>query len=167
MRTALSMILASGLIVLSGCDQNKKEDGEKITIRDKDNHVTVSGNGQHVTVHASDGNAQVDINTNGVNVTAKLPSFVAIYPGAKVATSAIGTDKDGAGGTLVMETKASPADVMGFYKQKALASGFKETMNMDMSGTLMFTGQSGDDTIHVLVSKADEGTHAQVTWSGK
>ena len=161
---ATSFLLA-GLVCLAGCDQNKHEN---VTIRDKDKNVTISGDGQHFSIHSSDGKQTVDINTNGGAAVGNLPSFVSVYPGAKVMTSATGTSATGTGGTLVLEIKASPAEVLGFYKQKATSAGFKEEASMNMGGTQMFTAKSGDRTIQIVTSSGDGGaTHAQVTWSGK
>ena len=60
----------------------------------------------------SDGKSLVEINANGVKITGNLPRFVGIYPGAKVTSSIAGGDSNGAGGTLVMESSAAPADVI-------------------------------------------------------
>jgi hypothetical protein len=161
----VSMAMAFVLAALAaGCGQSKHE--QTVTINGKDGNVTVSANGEHVTMHSDDGKATVDVNTNGVAVSG-LPPFIAVYPGAKVVTSAAGTDTSGAGGTLIMEAKAAPGDVVGFYKKRAEGAGFKETMNMNMSGQLMYAAQSGDETVQVLAAKSDDGTHAQVTWARK
>jgi hypothetical protein len=63
--------------------------------------------------------------------------------------------------------KAAPADVIGFYKKRAEGAGFKETMNMNMAGQLMYAAQSGDETVQVMAAKTGDGTHAQVNWSRK
>jgi len=161
---ATSFLLA-GLVCLAGCDQNKHQN---ITIHGKDGNVAISGDGQHFTIHSSDGKSTVDINTNGGASVGNLPSFVSVYPGAKVMTSATGTSATGTGGTLVLEIKASPAEVLGFYKQKAAGAGFKEEASMNMGGTQMFTAKSGDRTVQIVTSDAGGGTtHAQVNWSGK
>jgi hypothetical protein len=49
-----------------------------------------------------------------------LPSFVQVYPGAKVTASMVSPN----GGVLVMETAAPPDQVMNFYKQLATSQGF-------------------------------------------
>lgn len=161
---ATSLLLA-GLVCLAGCDQNKHE---AISVQDKNGNVAVSGNGQHFSIHSSDGKSTVNIDTNGGAAVGSLPSFISVYPGAKVMTSATGTSTSGTGGTLVLEIKASPAEVLGFYKQKATGAGFKEEASMNMGGTQMFTAKSGDRTVQIVTSDAGGGaTHAQVTWSGK
>jgi hypothetical protein len=165
MRISTAAMAFGAALIVAGCGQ--KKEGDSVTIRDKGGNVTVSANGEHVTMHSDNGKATVDVNTNGVSVSG-LPPFIAVYPGAKVVTSATGTDGGGTGGTLIMEAaKAAPADVIGFYKQKAEGAGFKETMNMNMGGQLMFTAQSGDESVQVLAAKTDEGTHAQVSWARK
>ena len=185
MRLFATVLLAGSVGLLAGCDQNKSAD---IKIKDKDGSVTISANGQHFTMQASDGKSgdvtvngsgqhftmhssdsgsTVDINTNGVDVGGKLPAFVSVFPGAKVISSATGSNANSGGGTVVMETKSSPADVIGFYKSKAASAGFKQNLDANDSGSLLYSATSGSKTIQVLASKDAEGTHAQVTWSGK
>jgi hypothetical protein len=186
MRARISLLLLAGMVGLAGCDQNKSAD---ITVKDKDGsvsisangqhftmrggdgkqgNVTISGNGEHFTMHATDGGkAVVDIDANGVNVRGKLPAFLGVYPGAKVTSSVSGGDNSGGGGTVVFETRSAPADVIGFYRQKAAAAGFQQTLDANDAGTLLYSASSGAKAIQVLASKDSEGTHAQVTWSGK
>ncbi|HEY1962107.1 MAG TPA: hypothetical protein VGG69_06805, partial [Rhizomicrobium sp.] len=113
-----------------------------------------------------DGSSSVDINANGVDVGGKLPAFVSVFPGAKVVSSATGSDANG-GGTVVMETNSPPADVIGFYRTKAASAGFKQNLDANDAGSLLYSASSGSKTVQVLASKDAEGTHAQVTWSGK
>jgi hemin uptake protein HemP len=186
MRARVSLLLLAGTVVLASCDQNKSADvvikdkdgsvsisanGQHFTMRGgdgKQGNVTISGNGEHFTMHATDGGkAVVDIDANGVNVGGKLPAFVTVFPGARVTSSVSGGDANGGGGTVVMETKSSPADVIGFYKQKTGAAGFRQTLDANDSGTLLYSASAGTRAVQVLASKDSEGTHAQVTWSGK
>lgn len=185
MRGGVSIFIAGAALLLSACDQNKSAD---VKIRDKDGNVTISANGQHLSVQsaggkneevtisansqnfsmrANDGKSSVAINANGVNVSSTLPGFVTVYPGAKVTTTAAGEDSSSTGGTLVMETKAAPSEVIAFYKQKSEGAGFRQTLNMDQGGTLVYAATSGARQLQVLAAKTDTGTHAQVTWSGK
>ena len=185
MRAFVPIFLAAGALLLAGCDQNK---GANVTIKNKDGNVTISANGQHFTMQGtdgksgsviisghgdhftmktSDGKSLVEINANGVKITGNLPRFVGIYPGAKVTSSIAGGDSNGAGGTLVMESSAAPADVIAFYRKKSDGAGFRQTLNMDQGGTLVYAAASGEKQLQVLAAKTDTGTHAQVTWSGK
>jgi hypothetical protein len=184
MRTRFPLLTVAAMAMLmSGCDQNKSvavkdKDGD-VTISangqqfhvhandGKQSDVTVSGNGGNVTVHSTDGNATVMVNAAGMNVSGKLPGFVNIYPGAKVVSTVNGGSASGGGGTVAFETGAAPADVIGFYKQKAAASGFTQNLDANDSGSLLYSATSGGKTIQVLASKDTGGTHAQVTWSGK
>jgi hypothetical protein len=184
MRTRIPLLLVvASAMLMSGCDQNKS-----VTVKDKDgdvnisangqqfhvhandgkqSDVTVSGSGGNVTVHSTDGNATVEVNSAGVNVGGKLPGFVNIYPGAKVVSNINGGSTGNGGGTVAFETGAAPADVIGFYKQKASGSGFTQTLDANDAGSLLYSASSGSKSIQVLASKDSSGTHAQVTWSGK
>lgn len=184
MRVNVSLLFAAAVaLAIAGCDQDKN-----VTVKDKNGSVTISANGQQVavhasdakdgdvtisgsggnfTVHSSDGNSTVDVNANGVNVRGKLPSFVSIYPGAKVISVVSGGSDHGGGGTIAFETGAGPDDVIGFYKQKAAGSGFAQNLNANDAGSLLYSATSGTKTIQVLASRDSQGTHAQVTWSGR
>lgn len=118
-------------------------------------------------MHGDDGNSVVEINANGVHVHGKLPDFVAIYPGAKVVSSVTGGGANGGGGTLAFESDASPDAVIGFYKQKTARGGFRQNVDANDNGSLIYAATAGSKTIQVLASKDGAGTHAQVTWSGQ
>jgi hypothetical protein len=144
--------------------------GQHVTVHSndaKDGDVTINGNGSNFTVHSSDGNSTVEVNANGVNVSGRVPAFVNIYPGAKVMSSVNGGGDKGGGGTMAFETGAAPAEVIGFYKEKAAASGFKQNFEANDAGSLLYSAGSGSETIQVLASKDSRGTHAQVTWSSR
>jgi len=183
MQRNISLLVLAAALALAGCDQ-----GKNVTIKDKNGSVTVSANGQHITVHSdngkdgevtingngtnytvrsSEGNSTVEVNTKGVNVSGRLPAFVNIYPGAKVISSVNGGGSHNGGGTVAFETGATPAAVIGFYKEKAAASGFQQNLDANDAGSLIYSATSGTKTIQVLASKDSSGTHAQVTWSGQ
>lgn len=152
------------VVALAGCDRNKEE--KTVTVAGgSGGTMTVSGNGEHFSVKDANGKAVVDVNANGVAAT-NLPAFAPVYPGAKVTANMSGTGNNGTGGTIVLETSASVADVVAFYKQKSAAAGFGETMNMNTGGTTMFTAGSSDKkkTIAVIASTSNGATHAQITW---
>lgn len=172
----------AGYLLLAACDQ---KGSANVDIKDKDGSVTISangehftmqahdggkgevninGNGQRVTVHAADGSSVVNIDTNGVDASGKLPAFINVYPGAKVVSLVTG---NGQAGTMTLEARAAPGDVIGFYRQKAEGSGFKQTLNANDAGNLLYGAAATGRTVQVLASKDSDGTHAQVTWSGR
>jgi hypothetical protein len=154
------------VLALAGCDRNKDE--KTVTVSGANGGtVTVSGNGTHFTATDANGKQSVEINSGGSSAPpANMPDYVPLYPGSKVTASVVGAGDKGNGGMIVIETNASIADVIAFYKTKTAASGFSETMNMNMSGTTMFTVTSGDKkkTVNVVASTSDGKTHAQITW---
>jgi len=182
MRASVIFLLTVSALLLAACGQ---KNSANVTVKDKDGtvtiaangqrftvhgndgskgDVTISGNGGQVTVHAGDGKSVVDIDTNGMNADGKLPAFVSVYPGAKVVSMVAGNNQ---GGTLVMETEAAPAEVIGFYKQKAAGAGFTQTLDANDSGNLMYGATFAGRTVQVLASKDSDGTHAQVTWASR
>ncbi|HEY5047927.1 MAG TPA: hypothetical protein VII49_07920 [Rhizomicrobium sp.] len=160
------LIALACLAMLAGCDRQRQE--HTVTIPGNGGTMTVSGNGQNFTVKDANGNQSVTVNSGGV-AAAVLPGFVSVFPGAKIDSSVVGVGAKGNGGTVILETSASPADVIAYYKQKSSAAGFGETMNMATGGTTMFTASSKDSkkTVEVVASTSNGATHAQVIWSGE
>jgi hypothetical protein len=186
MRKAI-LALTAVLPLLAACDQNSKSNdvtvkgqngtvtisanGQNFTMKasdEKSGNFTMSGNGGHFTMKASDGKQSVEINTTGGDTNAKLPDFVALYPGGKVTSTAINSSKDGTGGSVIFESNASPATVIAWYKQKAAGEGLAKAIDMDMGGTTMFTANAdnGKKTLQVIAAAAGSGARVQVNWSG-
>ncbi|HEX3652254.1 MAG TPA: hypothetical protein VHU18_05450 [Rhizomicrobium sp.] len=185
MWSSISVLMLGATLALAGCDQ---KNAANVTIKNKDGSVVISANGQHFsvqghdgaqsevnisgnggnfTVHAGDGKSVVEVNAAGVKVGGKLPAFVAIYPGAKVVSTVSGGDGKSEGGTVTFESNAAPAAVIGFYKQQTASAGFRQNVDINNNGSLMYSASAGDRTLQVLASSDSSGTHAQVTWSGQ
>jgi len=180
MRAIVSLVAACLLLAACG-----PKDHADVVVKDKDGSVTISANGQHftmqandgsksqvniaangqrVTMHAADGSSVVNIEADGVDVGRKLPAFVSIYPGAKVVSLVTG---NGQAGTMTLQANAAPAEIVGFYKQKAEGAGFKQTLGANDAGNLLYGATFAGRTVQVLASKDSDGTHAQVTWSSQ
>lgn len=186
MRHAL-LVAAAACLLLAACDQNSKS--SDVTVKGQDGNVTISANGQHFsmkasddkngsfimsgngghfTMKASDGKQSVEINATGSGTDLKLPGFVAAYPGAKVKSTTIGSGAQGASGTFMFETADSPAAVIGYYKQKAAAAGLKQGIDMSMGTTSMFTANAdgGKKALQVIAATSGSGARVQVNWTG-
>ena len=149
---------------LTGCGRNQDQQ-HTVAINGNGGSVTVSGSGEHMTIHDANGKQTVEINSNGGSAPSNMPDFVAVYPGAKITASVAGAG-NGNGGMMVEQTSASIADVVTFYKKKSSDAGFAETMNMTMGGSTMFTATSPDKkkSLSVVASTANGATQAQITW---
>lgn len=168
----ISIVLGCTVLLLAGCGQKEdatvgKNAQEASSIsadgQGKD-RLTLSANGQQLTMRAHDGQSVLEVkNDGGVNVTGKLPGFVNLYPGAKVVSLVSGNNS----GTLKLEMHASPSDVIGFYKQRAEAAGFQQTSNAKGAGNLMYAAGFAGRTVQVATSPEAGRTHAVVSWSSE
>jgi len=151
MRACLPIALFAATALLAGCDQKPKEENH-VSIAGKEGNVTISGNGQHMTMKADNG--------------AKMPDFAPLYPGAKVEATV--TASENGGGTVSFKTTAQPAEIIAFYKQKTGAAGLAEKLNMSSEGNLTFMAAAADGkkTVQVIAAKADTGSQVQVYWQG-
>ena len=162
MRKLFAVAMIGAAVALVGCGKSDTKtytdgSGNSITTsKDGDGHMTITGaNGEKVEF--------------GTGSSAKMPSDIPLYPGAKVTASFSGQGKDGSGGMVAFTTTASPDDVIAFYKQKAEAIGMAQTMNMDMGGTKSYVAANEKDkrTLSITATKASDGTTGQVTWGTK
>jgi hypothetical protein len=156
---AITMIVAAtGLVGCGKTDTKTYSDG-------KGNNVSVSNAGDHMTITGSNGE-KVEF---GTGASAKMPSYLPLYPGAKVTASFSGQGKDGSGGMVAFHAAATPADVIAYYKQKAASAGMADTMNMDAGGTMtyMASNEKAKTTLSVTATKASDGSDGQVTWGTK
>jgi hypothetical protein len=175
-------------VLLASCDQNPKSNdvtvkgqngsvtisanGQQFSIKangDKNGNFTMSGDNGHFTMKASDGKQTVEINSTGGSTNLHAPDFVANYPGARLQSTAIDANANGASGTFTFETSDPAAAVIAYYKQKSAGAGLSQAMNMNMGAATMFTANAdnGKRSLQVVASPADGGTHVQVTWTGK
>ncbi len=162
-----AMVIAFGLgvcILVAGCGQKSDKD-KTVTISGNGGNVTIAGNNEHMVMKSADGNATVDINSNGMG-HANMPDFAPLYPGAKVTSSISGDNsRDGTTGAMVMFTvTAAPSNVIAFYKQKADAAGLPQTMSADVNNTVMFSATKDKKTVTVSASKSNDVTQVQVVW---
>jgi hypothetical protein len=156
---ATMMIAAAALTACGKHDTKVYSDGKggSVSVSNTDNgHMTFTGsNGEKVEF--------------GAGSNAKMPSYLPLYPGAKVTASFTGNGKDGSGGMVTFHTADTPDAVVAFYKQKAKAAGMADTMNMNSNNTIMYVGanEKAKSQVTVSATKGSDGTDAQVNWGAK
>jgi len=162
MRTIIAATIAATAIGLVGCGKSDT----KVYSNGKDS-VAVSQSGDHMTVTGSNGE-KVEFG-NGVTATANMPSYLPLYPGAKVTASFTGSGKDGSGGVVTFSANAAPADIINFYKPKLTTAGMAQTASMEMGATTTYVAanEASKRSVSVSATKSGDGTTVQLTWSGK
>lgn len=164
----LPLALAAGVLLVS-CDQ-KPKDQKEVNISTPNGKVSISGTEGNFKMKSSDGNQSVEVNTGASAGNVKSPSYAPVFPGAAVQSSVIGNGADGTGGMMAFQTHSSPDEVISYYRAKSKEAGFVESMTANSGGTEMFAASEpngGKRGIQVTASKGDDGTTAQVFWSGK
>jgi hypothetical protein len=162
MRIIIAATTAAIAIGLVGCGKSDT----KVYSNGKDS-VAVSQSGDHMTVTGSNGE-KVEFGS-GTNATANTPSYLPLYPGAKVTASFTGSGKDGAGGMVSFQSSAAPADIINFYKPKVTAAGMAQTASMEMGATTTYAAanETSKRSVSVTATKGGDGTTVQLAWSGK
>ena len=164
MRLVVIGLACAGL--LTACGQSKQQ---KTVYVGNGGTVSMSGNGTatQITVHDSKTNEQVEYNAGGA-VSANLPPYVSVYPGAKVTASVVGSGSQN-GGMIALETSASPDTVLAYYKQKTSAAGFSQTTSMVINGTTIYAADadSNKKSFQITVASQQGKTQAQIVWGQK
>ncbi len=166
------------ILTLTGCGSNVpkvEKDGDKTTI-------SMSGDdGKKVSITTTDKNGSSDgtvsvkttngsfAASGGEKAESKLPSFMPIYPGAKVTGSfSSGNDKQKITMTTI-ETADAANKPVDFYKPKLTGAGYKITSNMDISAgqggenVHGLVAENGSETISVMATEKDSKTTIIVT----
>jgi hypothetical protein len=91
------------------------------------------------------------------------PDFVPVYENAQVTTCVSGPDGTPrhVSGTIVYVVKAAPAEVLGWSREQANASGLGQRL---MTATQYSAGEDGQRSLLVVVEPMDGGTRATVNW---
>ncbi|RIV87683.1 hypothetical protein [Aurantiacibacter zhengii] len=159
MRTLLT--LSAAALLLSSCggaDEATVEtaDGESVDYSvDSDNgdtQIRISGdNGEEMVINSGSGAAS------------DLPAGYSLYPGASVVQTTSMNQGDGQGALVIMESDASPAEMVRFYRQQAEAAGVQIQMEMNANGTMMIGGESeSGGTFSFNASPSSSGTTGQL-----
>jgi len=163
MRTLVAVSMIAAATALAGCGKHDTK-----TYTDSNgNSVAVSNSGDHMTMTGSNGE-KVEIGGNQ-DVSGKLPAYLPMYPGGEVKSSVFGNAKDGNSGMVMFHTKAAAADIIAFYKGKAMAAGMSDAMDMNSGGTILYAGNNDktNQTVQVAATGSSGGTDVQLTWSSK
>ena len=149
-RVCLAVLLASGMVVGSGCGRSETvvdEQGNRTTITDKAGGVEVTfegKKGEKVRIAGGEG---------GVALPDDFPKDVPVYPGS----SATVTNTTPEVTNVVLMTADAAAKVSAFYQEKLPAAGWTtETTNLP-SGSVIGCSK-GDRELNVAVVGDDNQT---------
>jgi len=147
--------LAAALLALAGCGSERSG-----TIETDEGTIDYS-------VDNADGDATLTFNTEegevkitgGSGQQVDLPDGFTLYPDANVINSSSVSHAEGSGVRLMMQTDASPVQVIDFYRKQAKDAGIEITTEMTVQNQLMVSGK-GDDgtTLSVTAIDGDETT---------
>lgn len=102
-----------------------------------------------------------------------VPDWVPMYPGGTAQGNYSATTADGIGGMVTVQTDGSVDEVIQFYEDKLKAEGYtvQKTTSSDGSGnntgSVSGTTEGEKRTVGVIISNADGGAQAVVTYSEK
>ncbi|MGC9953185.1 MAG: hypothetical protein ABSD21_02760 [Rhizomicrobium sp.] len=163
MRLFTIAVAIAAAAFVAGCDQHPSK---TVKIKGKDGSVTITSNGEHVTMKSDNGKTTVEINTNGLG-NQRLPDFAPVYPGAQVKGSV--TAQTEGGGTFAFESSAAPEKVIAFYKDKAKSAGLAEKLSMSGNGgmTYVASADDGKKTLQVIAAKSGTGSQVEVYWAAR
>jgi len=114
-------------------------------------------------------NGQVEVDSNGDNVTVKtdqgtwstsdklpadFPTDVPLYPGAELQGSLASAPSDGSGGHYVgLESTDAIATVVAWYKKEIVAKGWKIITDANISGSTILSAEKDTRMLSVTISE--------------
>lgn len=122
--------------------------------------TTSDPTGQNVAAAAANGTSAA---ITAAADCSNRPDFVPVYEGARITTcvsSGDGTPRH-VSGTIVYLVKAQPAEVLGWSRAQANASGLGQRLS---TATMYSAGEESKRSLMVMVEPMDGGTRATVNW---
>ncbi|WP_336980442.1 hypothetical protein [Altererythrobacter fulvus] len=149
------LVILCGALALAACGSEKSG-----TVETKDGTaeytVDTEGDGGTMTIKTKDGEVNFQSGSNAGDVD--LPNGFTVYPAAEVVTNAKMSGDTGSSVNLIMNTSASPDQVVAFYRKQAEAAGVEISSEMSMDKVRIVGGQSKDGlNFSVHVSPGEDG----------
>lgn len=133
------LIIAGFALALASC--GSEQSGSFTTEDGTEGTYTVEGEDGDATIRiAGENGGEVAIDA-GDDVSADLPEGFSVYPGARVVSSATMQQTDGSGALVIMESKASPEELIEFYRKQAEGAGITISTEITASGNLVIAGE--------------------------
>ncbi|HOW67699.1 MAG TPA: hypothetical protein P5186_20560 [Candidatus Paceibacterota bacterium] len=159
----MGLIAALGGMALAGCGQKTDEAiaekaAEKAIAKQTGGPADVDLKEDGVRIKTKDGEMNFSSGGN-LQVPAKFPSDVLVYPGAKLQT-AIEIPE---GFSLRLTTKDPVAKVVETYLKELPAQQWSKEMSMDMGSNSMLAFKKENRTVNVVVSSEDNETSVSLT----
>ncbi len=162
MRKVSVISAATGALLLAACGSSDEgtivtEDGETVEY-----DVDGDGGDAQITMRGEDGE-EVVINSGSGASGADLPDGYSLYPGASVVSTATINQADGQGTMVMMQSDASPEDMVSFYRNQAEGAGITIQMEMTTNGNAMIAGEGeGGTSFSFNATPSDDGTLGQL-----
>lgn len=152
-----TVILSAAALALASCGSSDEGTIETADGESVDYEVDRDGEDVEIRMSGDDGE-EVVINT-GSDSNVDLPGDYTVYPGAEVLSSATMNQSDGQGSLVIMQSDASPEDMVTFYRRQAEDAGVEIQMEMTSNGTRMIGGETGaGGTFSFNASPGADGT---------
>jgi len=95
-----------------------------------------------------------------------LPSYLPLYPDAKVVGGFERPSRFGTGGSVIFTTASSPGDVIAYYEKITTTANFVQSTSNANGGTLTYGARAGERSIQVIAQPLPGGSHVQLFWTG-
>ena len=162
MRKITLITATASAMLLAACGSSDEgtivtEDGETVEY-----DVDSDGGDAQITMRGEDGE-EVVINSGSGASGVDLPDGYSLYPGASVVSTATINQADGQGTMVMMQSDASPEDMVSFYRSQAEGAGITIQMEMTTNGNAMIAGEGeGGSSFSFNATPSDDGTLGQL-----
>ena len=116
----------------------------------------VASGGKTVSVATDTGSATLSAGDAGAEAAAAALG-VPLFPGATVVSSILGENDGERGAMVTIETRAAPAEVAGFYRDRLADAGFTIKAQANVGDVRIIGAEKGDRSLAVQVSTRQGG----------
>jgi hypothetical protein len=169
MRTGSVLVMLAAVAACNrGNDSNASTDAASGTATPAQTATAVASavasGGESVSVTTNTGSATISGGEAGAEA-AVAALGVPLFPGATVLSSIVGEEGGERGAMVTIETRATPADVANFYRDRLAGAGFTIKAQANVGDVRIIGAEKGDRSLAVQVS-AKEGGGSTVALMG-
>lgn len=116
----------------------------------------VASDGKTVSITTDTGTSTISAGDAGADA-AVAALGVPLFPGATVVSSILGADGGERGAMVTIETRATPAEVASFYRDRLASAGFAIKAQANVGDVRIIGAEKGDRSLAVQVSTREGG----------
>ena len=157
MRTILILALIVLAAMLFGCQKAAEKAAEKMVEAQSGGRISADISGGDVTVTDKETGAKMTMGEHAA-MPEGWPADMPQYPGSTVLQSMTQDSPQGKHLHVMLHTQDSPKTVLDYYKEKAVAAGYKVVVESSLEEGGMVVFESASSSVHVNAMTSEGGS---------